>query len=305
MILDPDFLDHWKTRLFIDLMEDELASNYILRLWFHCQLRRTTTFEGMTGQVLKAVCRFKGDGDKLRETMLRVGFIEVDGDTVFVPKWAEANDKMAANWENGKKGGRPRKPAKTRDIPPPENPPKTQPKPNDNPRITGREEGRKEEREGNAQGEPLEKVAADMATDFQFDIPGRSRPMLDELRENFLAKLRWLQAHGRDETELIWKKIREPTRDRTQVTTINQMFKFWQYCGLEESSHDAARTGKRPPHPSAAKRPVPGGDGSGNDAKRYDGSRVKVLRFDDTPDEQSAVPPGESTQAGGGGGSAA
>lgn len=282
MILDPDFLDHWKTRLFIDLMEDEMASNYILRLWFHCQLRRTTVFEGMTGQVLKAVCRYKGDGDKLRETMLRVGFIEVDGETVFVPKWAEANDKMAANWENGRKGGRPKKPTKTSTKPHAENPTVTQPEPTHNPRITGREVGRKEEeggRKGIAHADDLEKVAADMATDFQFHIPGRSRPMLDELRENFLAKLRWLQAHGRDETELIWKKIREPTRDKTQVVTINQMFKFWQYCGLEGDAH--AGTGKKPPHSSTTRRSVPGGDGSGKDAKRYDGSRVKVFRHDD------------------------
>lgn len=296
MILDPDFLDHWKTRLLIELMDDELASNYILRLWFHCQLRRTTTFEGMTGQVLKVVCRYNGDGDKLRETMLRVGFIDVDGDTVFVPKWAEANDKMAANWENGKKGGRPKKPAKTPEFLPPKNPPETKPKPNDNPRITGREVGREEEKEGRkecAQAEPLEKVAAEMATDFQFNIPGRSRPMLDELRENFLAKLQWLKANGRDETDLIWKKIRDPARDKTQVTTINQMFKFWQYCGLEGGLHDASGTGKRPTNGANARRSVPGGDSFG-DASRYDGSRVKVFRHDGKHgNEQSTVSPSQ------------
>lgn len=267
MILDPDFLDHWKTRLFIELMGDEMASNYILRLWFHCQLRRTTHFEGMTGQVLKAICRYPGDGENLKETMLRVGFIEVDGDCVSVPKWAEANAKMMSNWDNGKRGGRPRKPAKTSGKPktenPTHNPTETHSKPED--RIG---EDRIGEEKAHAPESEIEKVAAEMATEFQFRIPGRSRPMLPDLRANFLAKLSWLKANGRTETEHIWRCIRDPTRDATEVTTINQMFKFWKRCGLEETTN--AGSSKRPS--------VPGGDAWG-DAGKYNGSRTKTLTF--------------------------
>lgn len=101
MILETDFLDHWKTRLLIDTLQDELASNYVLRLWFHCQNRKTIHFPGMTPQMLKAICRFPGDGKTLLGALLQCGFVEVEQDTISVPKYAEINSKMTANWANG------------------------------------------------------------------------------------------------------------------------------------------------------------------------------------------------------------
>lgn len=316
MIIDPDFLDHWKTRLFVEAMGEEHASNYILRLWFHCQQRRTATFEGMTPHILKSICKYSGDAMKLWNAITHpefgfaVGYPKGNPNTdlgypndnptgLSVPKWAEANSKLLSNWDNGQKGGRPKKPPKTTVKTPPENPTETQTEPNANPSVTGRKEGRKEGKEGiNAQGD-LEKVAAEMATEFQFRIPGRSKPMLDELRANFHAKLVWLQSQGRNETELIWQKIRDPSRDQTLVMTINQMFKFWQYCGLEGDQRDAAGTGSRAAHTAAARRTVPGGDGSGNDAKRYNGDRVKIWRRDPAAagNGEPAVPPSQPAAA--------
>ncbi len=41
MIIDPDFPDHWKTRMLVGaLNNDETAPVYLLRLWGHCQNRR-------------------------------------------------------------------------------------------------------------------------------------------------------------------------------------------------------------------------------------------------------------------------
>jgi hypothetical protein len=43
MIVDPDFLDHWRTRMLVDALQDECAPMYIIRVWAHCQQRRGDT----------------------------------------------------------------------------------------------------------------------------------------------------------------------------------------------------------------------------------------------------------------------
>lgn len=103
MILETDFLDHWKTRLLAELLGDEMAHTYIMRLWFHCQTRKAVYFDGMTSQILKVVCRYPGDGEKLKSAMSEAGFIVVQESAILVPKFAETNSKMVANWENGEK----------------------------------------------------------------------------------------------------------------------------------------------------------------------------------------------------------
>lgn len=110
MIVDPDFLDHWRTQMLADLLDgDPLAPVYIIRLWSHCQNRRDTKFSPMPAAGLKAICRYQGDADQLEAAMVEAGFIERNGDEISVPKWADYNSQLMANWENGRRGGRPKK----------------------------------------------------------------------------------------------------------------------------------------------------------------------------------------------------
>lgn len=123
MIVDPDFLDHWKTRLLIGSLDGDLcAPLYVLRLWAHCQNRRQSEFDNLSPEALKALCCFPGQANKLESSLVASGFVRRDAGVLIVLGWSEYNSKLIANWENGGKGGRP--------------PKITQQKPNDNPTIT-------------------------------------------------------------------------------------------------------------------------------------------------------------------------
>ena len=93
MIVDPDFPDHWKTRMLIDLLGgDEAAPVYLLRLWAHCQNRRKSTFENLPSAALKALCRYPGHPNKLEASLVASGFVrrEQDG-TLIMCGWGEYN----------------------------------------------------------------------------------------------------------------------------------------------------------------------------------------------------------------------
>ena len=149
MIVDPDFMDHWRTGMVADAIQDPMAPIYILRLWAHCQERRSDRF-AMPTRGLKAQCKFPGDADIFEAALVEAGFIRRDGDTITVCGWAEKNAALFAAWENGAKGGRPRKdPSKN----PPEthgkpdgNPPETHGEPSENPPGTQAKPIREEER---------------------------------------------------------------------------------------------------------------------------------------------------------------
>ena len=127
MIVDPDFFDHWKTVVLIEELEgDKAAPLYVLRLWAHCQNRRQWVFDSMSSKALRALCRFQGSEEDLMRAMTTAGFLDVsDAGDITVLGWDEYNSQLIANWTNGKKGGRPRKPK--------QNPSKTHPEPNGNP----------------------------------------------------------------------------------------------------------------------------------------------------------------------------
>lgn len=128
MIVDPDFMDHWRTGMVIDALQDPLAPIYILRLWAHCQERRSDTFI-MPTRGLKAQCKCPGDAETFEAALIEAGFIKRDGDTITVLGWAEKNAALFAAWENGAKGGRPRKEPK-------QNPDETHGLPMANPSLT-------------------------------------------------------------------------------------------------------------------------------------------------------------------------
>lgn len=128
MIVDPDFFDHWRTRMVVDALKDEMAPMYIMRLWGHCQSRKSDR-HAMPPAGLKAQCRAPHDAIAFEQALTDAGFVVREGDTVLVLGWAEQNASLLAAWENGGKGGRPRKEPK-------ENPAETHGKPTGNPAVT-------------------------------------------------------------------------------------------------------------------------------------------------------------------------
>jgi uncharacterized phage protein (TIGR02220 family) len=127
MIIDPDFLDHWKTRMLVDMLDgDENAPLCVIRLWAHCQNRREWNFEGLSARALKAICRYTRESGELINALKESSFISIEDGVLTVNGWEEYNASLIANWSNGKKGGRPRKqnPSKTHGLPM-ENPSRT------------------------------------------------------------------------------------------------------------------------------------------------------------------------------------
>lgn len=141
MIVDPDFVDHWKTRMLVDLLDfDEAAPIYVIRLWAHCQSRRAWEFD-LTAETLRSICRFRGDAKKFESAMVESKWIRRDGTAIIVLEWEVYNQSLIASWSNGKKGGRPRKaPNQNPQVNPPETHGITQGKPMGSP-ATNRSDG--------------------------------------------------------------------------------------------------------------------------------------------------------------------
>lgn len=111
MIIAPDFLDHWKTRLLVDeLAGDELAPLYLIRLWAHCQTKKTHRLGRVSASAIKSICRYKGDAGALWLALQNSGYVIVKNEQVEVHEWSKYNQGLITSWENGKKGGRPKKP---------------------------------------------------------------------------------------------------------------------------------------------------------------------------------------------------
>ncbi len=130
MIVEPDFPDHWKTRMLVGLLgNDEAAPVYVLRLWAHCQNRKQWEFDLMPAEALKAICKFPGDSAQFLTSMQTAGYIVCDGPKIRAVNWETYNKTLISAWENGKRGGRPKTDRLTD-------------------RLTDREEERREEERG-------------------------------------------------------------------------------------------------------------------------------------------------------------
>ena len=141
MIVTPDFPDHWKTQMLLELLKDSAVHGYLLRLWAHCQNRKTYLFESanLNPSILKALTRSPADAEALWAAFIKARFLKEHTDgSIEVHGFYDANKKICSNWENGEKGGRPRKGN------PIENPPGTHSEP-------------KEEKDGEGRKERIEK----------------------------------------------------------------------------------------------------------------------------------------------------
>ena len=156
MIIEPDFLDHWKTRLLMRLLDTEAAPNYVIRLWSHCQTRKTNKFPEWSPAILASVCRWPGDADQFWSAMMQTFCRSEDGHLI-AHEWDEVNASLIAAWSNGGKGGRPKKPTGHPRVNPESNPV--------NPRLTHGVTDR-EDRE-----DKTEKIQADKPPTSRFQKP--------------------------------------------------------------------------------------------------------------------------------------
>jgi hypothetical protein len=108
MIVEPDFLDHWKTRLLITKTGDASAPLMILRLWAHCQQRRKWKFD-ITPETIAAICHTDIDPERLIHVLIESKFLRNEAGTLVVHDWEKANRSLVSAWKNGIKGGRPLK----------------------------------------------------------------------------------------------------------------------------------------------------------------------------------------------------
>jgi hypothetical protein len=157
MIIETDFLDHWKTRLIVRLLGTESAPLHIIRLWSHCQTRKTNRFPEWNPEILSAVCKWGGDANVFWSAILQT-FGRIEDGCFVAHQWDEVNSSLIASWSNGGKGGRPKKP---RDNP------RVNPEPNQvNPQLTRGVTDREEK---------IEKTNS-------LEIPSVSDPESDSLR---------------------------------------------------------------------------------------------------------------------------
>ena len=108
MIVEPDFLTHWKTRELVRITEDPAAPLILIRLWAHCHYRKTSRFLNLPDVALAGICGWQKNPPELRAILLELGLIEQKGDYLIVHDWAETNRMLVSAWINGAKGGRPR-----------------------------------------------------------------------------------------------------------------------------------------------------------------------------------------------------
>lgn len=106
MIICPSFPDHWKTRYLIKQVgaEGVLA---LLRLWGHCQYRKSQSFEG-NAAVVAAIALWDGDPQTLENALLEAKLANRDGNLFTLHDWEKYNARLMTASERGKKGGRPK-----------------------------------------------------------------------------------------------------------------------------------------------------------------------------------------------------
>ncbi len=136
MIVQPDFLDHWKTNALAARIGRLEAITALLALWAHCQQRRAWQFQ-LTPLMLAGICRYPSENPGvLMDTLIELNLLEKTPEGVFiVHDWAETNAALVHNWTAGKQGGRPRK--------------QPQGEPTENPRVNPRQT------QGQPKGEPI------------------------------------------------------------------------------------------------------------------------------------------------------
>jgi hypothetical protein len=111
MKLDPGFPNHWKT----ERMMDKLGADGVvalLRLWSNAQISHRFTGLHFTPKRLAMETKWKGDENLLFAVLTdpEAPWLDADPEGTFtIHGFAEHQHQVVKLWENGKKGGRPKK----------------------------------------------------------------------------------------------------------------------------------------------------------------------------------------------------
>lgn len=111
MIVQPDFLDHWKTLRLASVLSDPMAPVYVIRLWGYIQTRRCDLLPD-DAETVKAICRWPGPPIPFCEALVSCGWLERTSVGLLAHGWSELNARLIHNWTVGITGGRPRLPDK-------------------------------------------------------------------------------------------------------------------------------------------------------------------------------------------------
>jgi hypothetical protein len=108
MIVQPDFPEHWKTRLLVEITGDESTPLAVIRLWAYCQNRRCCNFPNMTATQLASICKWGTRKPACHFALSKAGFLEkLPGGGFAAHQWDEHNAQLIQKWHAGQKGGRP------------------------------------------------------------------------------------------------------------------------------------------------------------------------------------------------------
>lgn len=111
MKLDPGFINHWKTELLVSKLGPD-GVLVILRLWGNAQIKREYSGLQLTPKRLALETKWLQDENHLWEVLTNPDAPWLDqepGGTWQIHGFAEHQHQVVKLWENGKKGGRPKK----------------------------------------------------------------------------------------------------------------------------------------------------------------------------------------------------
>lgn len=102
MIVEADFVSHWKTLALAKALGEGRAFKALLSLWGHCQTRRAWEFQ-LTPDMLASICRFTGKPAALWEVMLTLPFLDRTAEEGWyqVHGWGDTNISLVAKWAGG------------------------------------------------------------------------------------------------------------------------------------------------------------------------------------------------------------
>ena len=101
MILETDFVDHWKTQRLVYICGPD-AVLCLLRIWSYCQQRKRWQFDAAQASIIEWIGKWNGEKGLLLATLKEVGFIDEEEDGEFsMHDFENVNGKMVSNWANG------------------------------------------------------------------------------------------------------------------------------------------------------------------------------------------------------------